>query len=456
MPKPSASANDRFYAQYKAECLDVDAYIRFATSPWRERGAQELAAASERFTRELIQPAIEDSARALLRRHVEAGDRVAIVTATNEFITRPIAMLFGVDELIATELQRDAAGRVTGAVLGVPAYREGKVTRVQQWLAQQGLACDGLRAHHVLQRFHQRPAAARARQPPGGDQPGPRARTHRTSSAAGPSSGSLHDQEIHRPSARQGRRSVEAGGATGQARRGRRGRTRHRPEPAGRTRGARGAHAQGGRARGLHRRRRGARPAGRAATEGFRRRHQRHARAGEGAVPPCLHHRPALPHRARHLRPRPRPRGDRGLDLPRAARLGGGRSGQRQREDLEAGAQRQVACGRCSGPRAARQRLGPADRGCRTARLQRQRAVLRPDRTGRRRLPPWLQGREEARAAHDRRPGCALPRRPGAHHPRGALRRQAGLRHRPGDAARRSRRWPRCWPTCRPRACSTR
>jgi HAD superfamily hydrolase (TIGR01490 family) len=135
-------ANDRFYAQYKAECLDVDAYIRFATLPWRERGAQELAVASERFTRELIQPAIEDSARALLRRHVEAGDRVAIVTATNEFITRPIAMLFGVDELIATELQRDAAGRVTGAVLGVPAYREGKVTRVQQWLARQGLACE--------------------------------------------------------------------------------------------------------------------------------------------------------------------------------------------------------------------------------------------------------------------------------------------------------------------------
>ena len=135
-------ANDHFYAQYKAECLDVDAYIRFATSPWRERGAQELAAASERFTRELIQPAIEDSARALLRRHVEAGDHVAIVTATNEFITRPIAMLFGVDQLIATELQRDADGRVTGEVLGVPAYREGKVTRVQQWLARQGLAWD--------------------------------------------------------------------------------------------------------------------------------------------------------------------------------------------------------------------------------------------------------------------------------------------------------------------------
>ncbi len=135
-------ANDSFYAQYLAEALDVDAYIRFATSAWRERSAQEQAEASRRFIDEMIRPAIHDAARALLRRHVEAGDRVAIVTATNEFVTRPIATLFGVDELIATELQRDAEGRVTGAIQGVPAYREGKVTRVQQWLAGQGLACE--------------------------------------------------------------------------------------------------------------------------------------------------------------------------------------------------------------------------------------------------------------------------------------------------------------------------
>ena len=135
-------ANDQFYAQYQAEQLDVDAYIRFATSAWRERPADEQAAASRRFIDEMIRPAIHDAAKALLRRHVEAGDRVAIVTATNEFITRPIATLFGVDELIATELQRDGEGRVTGAVQGVPAYREGKVTRLRQWLAHQGLACE--------------------------------------------------------------------------------------------------------------------------------------------------------------------------------------------------------------------------------------------------------------------------------------------------------------------------
>jgi HAD superfamily hydrolase (TIGR01490 family) len=132
-------ANDQFYAQYQAERLDVHAYIDFATSAWRGRGVQELAEASQRFTHEVVAPSLHDAALMLVRRHVQAGDRVAIVTATNEFVTRPIATLFGVHELIATELQRDAAGRVTGAVRGVPSFREGKVARVQQWLAAQGL-----------------------------------------------------------------------------------------------------------------------------------------------------------------------------------------------------------------------------------------------------------------------------------------------------------------------------
>jgi HAD superfamily hydrolase (TIGR01490 family) len=129
-------ANDAFYAQYQAERLDVAAYIRFATSAWRERSDAELAAASASFTRDIIAPQVREVARKLVQQHAAAGERVAIVTATNEFITRPIATLFGVDQLIATELQRDADGRVTGAILGAPAYRDGKVTRVRQWLEQ--------------------------------------------------------------------------------------------------------------------------------------------------------------------------------------------------------------------------------------------------------------------------------------------------------------------------------
>jgi HAD superfamily phosphoserine phosphatase-like hydrolase len=74
----------------------------------------------------------------LVRAHLDAGDCVAIATSTNEFITRPIASAFGVDALIATELVRDAAGRVTGRIRGVPALREGKLRRVEAWLAAQG------------------------------------------------------------------------------------------------------------------------------------------------------------------------------------------------------------------------------------------------------------------------------------------------------------------------------
>jgi HAD superfamily hydrolase (TIGR01490 family) len=132
-------ANDEFYAQYQAEQLDVAAYIRFATSAWRDRPAAEQAEASRRFIDELIRPALRDSAQALVQRHAQAGERLAVVTATNEFVTRPIAALFGVDTLIATELARDATGRVTGDIAGVASYREGKVVRVRQWLQAQGL-----------------------------------------------------------------------------------------------------------------------------------------------------------------------------------------------------------------------------------------------------------------------------------------------------------------------------
>ena len=130
--------NDAFYAQYLEEALDIAAYVRFATAPWRARGAEEQAAASARFVAEVIAPAIDTRARALVARHADAGERLALVTATNEFVTRPIARLFGIDTLIATELQRDPQGRVTGEIHGVPAYREGKVQRVAQWLHQQG------------------------------------------------------------------------------------------------------------------------------------------------------------------------------------------------------------------------------------------------------------------------------------------------------------------------------
>lgn len=130
--------NDEFYALYKAGRLDVHAYIAFVTQPLQARGAAELSDAQARFMREVIAPQLHPQALALVRGHAQRGDRIALVTATNDFVTAPIAKAFGIADLIAIRLERDAFGTITGRIDGVPSYREGKVTRVGQWLTGQG------------------------------------------------------------------------------------------------------------------------------------------------------------------------------------------------------------------------------------------------------------------------------------------------------------------------------
>jgi HAD superfamily hydrolase (TIGR01490 family) len=134
--------NAEFFAHYRAGTLDIHDYVRFATQAMREQGATNSIAAHDRFMREIVQKGIQPAALALVRRHQAAGDDTVIVTATNEFVTRPIAAAFGVKELIAVELERDAGGQLTGDIRGTPSFREGKVTRVQQWLAERRLDWD--------------------------------------------------------------------------------------------------------------------------------------------------------------------------------------------------------------------------------------------------------------------------------------------------------------------------
>ncbi len=134
--------NAEFYEHYKAGTLDVHDYVRFATEAVRRRGPTEAKAAHEQFMRTVIQPALREEALALVRRHQEAGEEVVIVTATNEFVTGPIAQALGVRELIAVQLERDANGWITGEIRGVPSMREGKVARVGDWLRQRGLDWD--------------------------------------------------------------------------------------------------------------------------------------------------------------------------------------------------------------------------------------------------------------------------------------------------------------------------
>lgn len=129
--------NDEFFAQYNAGTLDLAAYIDFATSAWRARPLDEALAMRERFMAEVMRPALRPEAVALVEQHRAAGDLIAMVTATNVFVTEPIAAAFGVEHLIAVNLQRDADGRYTGEIDGVPSFREGKIARVTDWL--QGL-----------------------------------------------------------------------------------------------------------------------------------------------------------------------------------------------------------------------------------------------------------------------------------------------------------------------------
>lgn len=138
-PAVFKARNDEFFAQYKAGTLDIHDYVRFAIEAVRLQGPEKAGEAHARFMAEVIQPALREEARALVRGHREAGDEVVIITATNEFVTRPIAAALGVDELIAVDLEKGADGWYTGAIRGVPSARDGKVVRMEQWLSARGL-----------------------------------------------------------------------------------------------------------------------------------------------------------------------------------------------------------------------------------------------------------------------------------------------------------------------------
>ncbi len=132
------AGNDAFYAQYKVGQLDIHAYIDFATAPLKVRDAATLADAQARFMRDVIAPQVRPAALDLVRSHLDRGDLVGLVTATNDFITAPIAAAFGISHLIAVRLERAPGGTITGAIAGTPSYREGKVARVEEWLRSLG------------------------------------------------------------------------------------------------------------------------------------------------------------------------------------------------------------------------------------------------------------------------------------------------------------------------------
>ena len=128
--------NDRFYEDYCRGQLDIHAYQRFALAPLVGRDPDELARWHEEFMQRYIEPIILPKGLLALEKHRQAGDTLMIITATNAFVTRPIARRLGVDILLATEPETDENGRYTGEIIGTPTFRQGKVERLNQWLRE--------------------------------------------------------------------------------------------------------------------------------------------------------------------------------------------------------------------------------------------------------------------------------------------------------------------------------
>lgn len=131
--------NIEFYEHYKAGTLDIQAFLAFQLQPLARHPRAELDAWHREYLATRIAPLIGEPALALVRRHRDAGDRCVLVTATNSFITGPIAEAFGIAHLIATIPAADTvSGRFTGAPAGVPAFQAGKIARVEAWLVETG------------------------------------------------------------------------------------------------------------------------------------------------------------------------------------------------------------------------------------------------------------------------------------------------------------------------------
>ncbi len=125
--------NERFYRLYKEGRLDIFEFLRFSLAPLRQHPRPKLESWRSEFLETHIAPLISQQARQLVEKHRQEGDTLMIITATNAFVTRPIAQRFGIDHLIASEPET-LDGQFTGEVAGEPSYREGKVNRLQAWL----------------------------------------------------------------------------------------------------------------------------------------------------------------------------------------------------------------------------------------------------------------------------------------------------------------------------------
>lgn len=143
--------NERFYNDYKAGKLDIQGFLNFALKPLATHSREQLDQWHSQFMQEVILPNIRPTAIDLVKSHQDKGDVCCIVTATNSFVTHPIAEQFHIDHLIATEPETKPAPNdreYTGNVLGLPNFKEGKVVHVENWLKGLGQDWSSLKASY--------------------------------------------------------------------------------------------------------------------------------------------------------------------------------------------------------------------------------------------------------------------------------------------------------------------
>jgi HAD superfamily hydrolase (TIGR01490 family) len=136
--KTHSEKNEEFFTQYKAGTLDIYAFLDFQLAPLAKLPRTQLRQWHNEFLASHVRPIITPAARDLVARHTSNGDLMCIVTATNSFVTGPIATEFGIPNLIGT-IPAQSNGEFTGRSTGLPSFREGKITRVEAWLESQGL-----------------------------------------------------------------------------------------------------------------------------------------------------------------------------------------------------------------------------------------------------------------------------------------------------------------------------
>jgi HAD superfamily hydrolase (TIGR01490 family) len=129
--------NAQFYDDYKAGTMDIQAFLEFQLKPLSTHSREQLDVWHELFMARKIRPMMLDKARAKIKMHQDNGDLTLIITATNSFVTAPIAHEFGIEHLIATTPE-EIEGKFTGRSSGVPSFKEGKITRLNQWLEARG------------------------------------------------------------------------------------------------------------------------------------------------------------------------------------------------------------------------------------------------------------------------------------------------------------------------------